>query len=471
MGVSFFGIFSKDQAFMFTLPGLLALLVAHYTKVHEISASLRPLPIINFLYLGACFGLLLDIRLGHVRQEACPQLRLVFPLCLWTLVTVVLSGGLLAREITPTLTYMLLFLLIAQGVQSFRALRIVGLSILAISLFLGVVAFIQALNPFQCILLTADGNGSVADRSEGRPCESAAVCREDAEPGEDYRCERPGPLNTTSIAHGRVRYRGNLEDPNELALALVIALPFAMLTFAQRRSLPRLLLLVAAFAITLPVVVWSASRTGQTAFIAVVAVYLVQQVKWKGLLAAAILAAPALLLGGRSGGEADLSALERLEAWSAGMDMLKSSPVWGIGKSQFGEHHNITAHNSFVLGAAELGLIGIVLWIGVLYTCFKIAILAIRRYRGRPEGALPCAWARSLLASLCGIVVGTNFLSLSFHPVLWAFFALSGAYYLAVRRHDPEFRVVFGARDLLAVTGFAILYLVGVVGYLKVRGV
>ena len=46
-----------------------------------------------------------------------------------------------------------------------------------------------------------------------------------------------------SIGHGRVRYRGILEDPNELALALVIALPFAMTPFAQRRSLLNLFLL------------------------------------------------------------------------------------------------------------------------------------------------------------------------------------------------------------------------------------
>jgi hypothetical protein len=366
--------------------------------------------------------------------------------------------------------YVLLFLLIAQGVQSFRALRVLALSILAITLFLGAVAAIQGRSPFTCIPLRADGSGDL-DRPDGRPCVSAAECREDAEPGEDYLCERPGPLNTMSIGHGRVRYRGILEDPNELALALVIALPFAMTPFAQRRSLLNLFLLISTLAITLPVVVWTASRTGQMAFIAVVAVYLVQQVRWKGLLAAAVLAAPMLLLGGRSGEEADESSLERLEAWSAGMDMFKSSPIWGIGKSQFGEHHIRTAHNSFVLAAAELGLVGMALWVGVLYTGLKIVILAIRRYDGRPDGALPSAWARCLLASLCGIAVGTSFLSLSYHPMVWAYFALPGAYYLAVRRHDPDFRVVFGALDLLAVTGFAILYLAGTVVYLKARGV
>jgi O-antigen ligase len=207
------------------------------------------------------------------------------------------------------------------------------------------------------------------------------------------------------------------------------------------------------------------------AFVAVVAVYLVQQVGWKGLLAAGVLVAPAVLLGGRSGNEADSSAMERLEAWSAGMSMFKSSPIWGIGKSQFLEYHVLTAHNTLMLEAAELGLVGMVLWAGVLYTGFKITLSAIRRYGSRPDTALASDWARALLASLCGIAVGTSFLSLGYHPLVWTFLALPGAYYLTVRRRDPEFQVVFGARDLLAVTGFAIVYLVGVQGYLLVRGV
>jgi hypothetical protein len=60
---------------------------------------------------------------------------------------------------------------------------------------------------------------------------------------------------------------------------------------------------------------------------------------------------------------------------------------------------------------------------------------------------------------------------LAYHPVIWIFFALPGAFYLAVRRHDPEFRVVFGARDLLGITGLAVLFLAGMKAYLMLRGV
>jgi len=387
------------------------------------------------------------------------------------LLSPVLTGGSFAREATITAVCVLLFVLISQGVQSLRALQVVAAVILGVSLFLGVVTFAQARRPFECILLAADNPDDEAGRPDGRPCSSAVQCREGEEPGEDYLCERPGPFRTTSVGHGRIRYRGILQDPNELALTLCITLPFALAFFSQRRSRARLLLLIVSFAIVVPVTIWTASRTGQLVFLAVLVVYLAERVSWKSLLAAAMLAAPALLLGGRSGGEADESSMERLEAWGAGMEMFRSSPLWGVGKSQFVEHYAITAHNTLVLEAAELGFVGLVLWAAILYTSFKIVVLAIRRYRGRPDATVAYIWARALLASLSGIAVGTTFLSLSYHPVVWAFMALPGAYYLAVRNHDPEFRIAFGARDLMAVTGIAVLWLAVMHGYLRVRGV
>jgi O-antigen ligase len=163
--------------------------------------------------------------------------------------------------------------------------------------------------------------------------------------------------------------------------------------------------------------------------------------------------------------------MERLEAWHAGMQMFRSSPLWGVGKSHFTEHHGITAHNTFVLESAELGFVGLVLWVGILYTGLKITVLAIRRYRDRPDAMLAHVWARALRASLCGIAVGTSFLSLGYNPVVWVFMALPGAYYLAVRNHDPEFRVSFGVSDLLAISGGAVLWLVSIHGYLRMRGV
>lgn len=46
--------------------------------------------------------------------------------------------------------------------------------------------------------------------------------------------------------------------------------------------------------------------------------------------------------------------------------MLMSHPILGVGKGMFTDHHWLTAHNSFVLVLAELGLVGYFVWLSVI---------------------------------------------------------------------------------------------------------
>ena len=62
----------------------------------------------------------------------------------------------------------------------------------------------------------------------------------------------------------------------------------------------------------------------------------------------------------------DASSMGRVEAWSAGMDMLRSHPLVGVGEGQFPEFHERDAHNSFVRAGAELGFFGLYSWVGML---------------------------------------------------------------------------------------------------------
>src|SRR4029077_894699 len=82
------------------------------------------------------------------------------------------------------------------------------------------------------------------DLRDGRPCETVVDCRNIGVVGADYLCEHPGPLETHSI-EGRVRYRGILEDPNEMSWAINMGMPFAFALHERKRSAMRLLAVVA----------------------------------------------------------------------------------------------------------------------------------------------------------------------------------------------------------------------------------
>jgi O-antigen ligase len=124
---------------------------------------------------------------------------------------------------------------------------------------------------------------------------------------------------------------------------------------------------------------------------------------------------------------------------------------------QFGEYHYLTAHNSYLLALAELGFPGLFLFTLLIYLSTKIPLTALRRYSGDGgavlgELARPMrAWAMGLSAAFIGLAIGISFLSFAYHAVLWIYLGLSGALYLTARRHDPDFRVRIGVKDLALV--------------------
>ena len=121
-----------------------------------------------------------------------------------------------------------------------------------------------------------------------------------------------------------------------------------------------------------------------------------------------------------------------------------ASPGFGVGFGQFLEHHDLTAHNSFILAAAELGLPGLLIWSLDRLPRGQDPIAALRAQ----VAPVAKTWALALLASMAGLLVGSIFLSFAYKNVFWIFIGLTGVLYQAIQRHDPDFRVRFGVRDL-----------------------
>lgn len=457
---------------MFATPGLLALIFLEYLRPQEYFQSLATFPVLYVAAGLALFGFVLDLRLGQSRGQPAPHLFLTLVFFTWALVTVAANApGALGSRATILLIALAMYLLIAHGVQGFRMLEAIAALLLAVALFLAFVGIEQGLSPYGCHRVTLGSMGQVY-QYDGRPCPGASrhECEdEEADPGAEYACERVGLLGTQSIA-GRVRYRGTLQDPNELALVLGIAMPFAFAFFDRRRTTTRLVLVVVTVVMVGLAMFFTGSRGGQLVFVSVLGVYFVRRVGVaKGLALGAALALPILLFGGRTGAVADSSTEERIECWSAGLHMLAWKPGIGVGNGQFSEHHILTAHNSFILVSAEMGLVGMLLWTSIVYIALKIPVQALKT-----EGLAPVAqsWSVALLAAVTGLVVGAFFLSYAYKDVFWLFIGLTGILYHAIRRHHPGFEVRFGVRDLLVVgavdvvlTGLLFVYLWRKVGW------
>jgi O-antigen ligase len=303
----------------------------------------------------------------------------------------------------------------------------------------------------QCIVI--DTRGMLGERSgegepDGRSCDNAYICEKEGREHVTYACEKVGLFGTFSEGM-RVRWRGTLGDPNELAVALgaIMPLMFAFGANAKRKLLGALVL--GMLGVALWCVVLTGSRGGQLVILTVLGFYFVRRYGAKGAIAGALLALPVLLLGGRAGEEAESSSVERIQLLYEGMDMIKASPLVGVGTGEFFEHtsNHMTAHNSYVLAAAELGLPGSLLWMMLVYTSVKIPFVVAIRPPTEMDPRLR-SFALALVVSFAGILVGVFFLSFCYKALLFIFFGLSGALYGAAKKANPRFDVGVSFKEI-----------------------
>src|SRR5690349_103791 len=111
---------------MFAIPGIIALVVFIYARPQEFFERLRVVPLL-YIFCGlAVFGIVLDLRAGNSRLRAVPQLRWALLFFVWSTLTVLIRAPASAVEHVMSLSICVaLFLLVAHGVQSFRALHLV----------------------------------------------------------------------------------------------------------------------------------------------------------------------------------------------------------------------------------------------------------------------------------------------------------------------------------------------------------
>lgn len=281
----------------------------------------------------------------------------------------------------------------------------------------------------------------------------------------------------------RIQYVGIFNDPNDLGLLFVMCLPMAFYLSSRGglMGLRRLFWLCVA-ALLLYGCYLTNSRGTILAVLAVLGVYL-----WRtrGLMVAAplgVLALAGLMAMPSRMQQLDVeeeSAQGRVESWYEGIQMFKEHPLFGVGAGNYVDYNPLTAHNSFVLTLAELGIVGFTVWLAIVGYSFKMTLTPLRRGDDIiedvpidiPDDAAMAQWRRDralslcLLLSLCGFFTAAFFLSRSYVIILYVLVALVMANYARLRREYPSLPAFSLGRDALrwpayAVAGAAGLYVV-----------
>ncbi|NIM19912.1 MAG: hypothetical protein GTO51_06660 [Candidatus Latescibacteria bacterium] len=234
----------------------------------------------------------------------------------------------------------------------------------------------------------------------------------------------------TVLEDRRIRGMGIFNDPNDLALALLIAMPFIVLPLLGKSRGRVKIALIPITASLIYALYLTNSRGGFLGLAALLSVVFFKRYGKKAgaMLTLATLAAILLLGPSRT---MEMSAREesaygRVEAWAAGMDMFKSNMLFGVGIGNYTDYHPLVAHNSFVHCAAELGLFGLFPWVMLIYISMK-NIYFVTRNAGTSHGTQIWTMNQATLYAFVAFVVTTTFLSRAYNELLYILIALSAA--------------------------------------------
>jgi len=239
--------------------------------------------------------------------------------------------------------------------------------------------------------------------------------------------------NVTTVGlENRIRGTGIFNDPNDLGMTLVMAVPLLLwVVFEHERPFWHRVLAVVLSIPIITAITYTSSRGAMLGLCAVAMVFAFRRFKMIPALTFGTVAVSAVMLLGPARASAmdsqENSAQSRIEAWGQGLMMLKSKPVFGVGYSRFTEFHRKVAHNSFVQTAAELGVFGALIFVAMYDNLFRILVRGRLVAAALPAPVLSPSWMNAMIASGAGMVVCGFFLSRQYVAVPFIMLAMAGS--------------------------------------------
>lgn len=231
-------------------------------------------------------------------------------------------------------------------------------------------------------------------------------------------------------------------DANFFTASVLLCLPLTLVLLWREKNLPIKLFCLANLVITLAAITLAASRGGFIGLLMAMAWLLWHSRKRTrnfllvGLLMGAFLAVSPLSPLQRifHPDSSDTESVQiHLELWRAGWKIVRDHPLAGIGVGQFKsavgayssvKHLSRLAHNTYLEIAAEMGIPGLILFLGLFGFSFH-SLTQVRRTATRDGPGLLSAAAMGIQSGLVGFGAAAFFVSAEFLRMFWFMLFLS----------------------------------------------
>lgn len=266
----------------------------------------------------------------------------------------------------------------------------------------------------------------------------------------------------------RITWIGIFGDPNDLALSFVIAIGFLIPFILGKCSAFTKLFSMGGTAALSYGLILSNSRGGILALLATIFFYFVRKTRkfvlgsivGGGLGFLFLLIAPSRMSEMSS---TEGSAASRLDLWYEGLQIFKHNLIFGRGYNMFQEDLSQTAHNSYVLAAAELGIVGLLLWVGILYLSVKGCWIVQDKYKKMETYAL------AIQSSIVGFAAAAFFLSRTYNILPFLLVAMAGSLMYVAQQQDKTISYKITKKDWQAITFISFLSMVAVYFFIRAR--
>jgi hypothetical protein len=243
----------------------------------------------------------------------------------------------------------------------------------------------------------------------------------------------------------RLRGQGSINDPNDFGQVIVCVIPLIFFFWRPKSTGRNFFFVILPVAVLLFGTFLTHSRG---ALVALMAVAIMAARRRIGTLPAIIVAAGvfagAMALNFTGGREISAgSGSDRTALWGEGLQMLKAHPLFGVGLGRVSDYTDtgLTAHNTVVVCAAELGLVGLFFWCLFLFPTLRdtLAVASLEKSTEAQSRSLPPPnleakmelidqaeigrLGRLVVLSLTGFLVAGWFLSRAY---VMTFFLLGG---------------------------------------------
>ena len=247
-------------------------------------------------------------------------------------------------------------------------------------------------------------------------------------------------------------------DANDFATFCVTAMPLALYFLHRSRAAYQRVLAAVGLALIAVAFVRTGSRGGFIALLAVVifinigyrAIALRRRLLATVLVAVVVLATASERYWTQMGtimSDTDYNRSEetgRMKIWQRGIGYMLEYPVFGVGANNFNAAEGTlspfaqrqqlgrgvkwnAAHNSYVQIGAELGIPGLLMFVGMIAAAFVALKKSSRRLASADRRHPGRELTQAITAALIGFVVGAVFLSLAYSEILFTLLALAVA--------------------------------------------